>query len=91
MTDHATARPGGRVQVRDGRLLRPAQDGRGGYGAALTLVEITALDKDRYQQRVIGRLDPGLGWPGRRLHTLNRSGWLECIDGSAMSPRWRRR
>jgi hypothetical protein len=28
-------------------------------------------------------------WPGRRLHTLNRAGALEFIDGSAHSPRSR--
>jgi hypothetical protein len=33
------------------------------------------------------RADPS--WPGRRLHTLNRAGRLECIDGAAYSPRSR--
>jgi hypothetical protein len=92
LIDIASARPAGRVVVRGGRLLRPVQDGRFGYGAALAVAEITRLDEENFEQEVIGRLQPGQWWPGRRLHTLNRAGRLECIDGSAMSPRfWRPR
>ena len=92
LIDIASARPAGRVEERDGRLLRPVQDCRTGYGAALAVAEILRIDEQHFDQRVIARLSPGSWWPGRRLHTLNRAGRLECIDGSAMSPRlWRRR
>ena len=91
LVDIASARPAGRVVLRDGRLLRPTQDGRAGYGAALTLTEITRLDEAAFEQRVVAHLGPGESWPGRRLHTLNRAGNLEVIDGSGMSPRLRRR
>jgi hypothetical protein len=86
LVDLATARPGGRVVRRGHKLLRPFQDCRQGYGAALGLAEITRLDDDCFEQRVETILRPGPLWPGHRLHTLNRDGWLECIDGSA-SPR----
>ncbi|MDP3894951.1 hypothetical protein [Nocardioides sp.] len=85
--DIASARPAGRVVQRGGRLLRPAQDGTGGYGSALTLAEIVRLDTAGYEQRVVARLAAGDGWAGRRLHTLNRAGRLEVIDGSSRSPR----
>ncbi|GAA1426497.1 hypothetical protein GCM10009616_01210 [Microlunatus lacustris] len=88
LVDISSARPAGRVEDRDGRLLRPVQDGRSGYGAALGLAEITELDEQHFDQQVLSRLTPGPWWPGRRLHTLNRAGRLECIDGSAMSPRF---
>lgn len=90
LVDIAAARPAGRVVSRDGRLIRPVQDGRRGYGAALALAEVTRLDDDAYAQRVLSTVGPGPGWPGHRLHTLNRAGWLEVIDGSAFSPRYRR-
>lgn len=89
LVDISAARPAGRVVVRDGRLIRPVQDGRDGYGASLALAEVTRLDDDAFEQRVVSRLGPGPQWPGRRLHTLNRAGWLEVIDGSAYSPRYR--
>lgn len=91
LIDSASARPAGSVVVRDGKLLRPTQDCRDGYGAALTLTEITRLDDESFEQRVVAQLRASeQHWPGRRLHTLNRVGVLEVVDGSRMSPRfWR--
>jgi hypothetical protein len=85
LVDIASARPAGRIVQRDGRMLRPAQDCRGGYGRAVTLAEITRLDDDGFGQNILGTLEAGGAWAGRRLHTLNRAGRLECIDGSAIA------
>jgi hypothetical protein len=82
LVDIATARPAGHVVLRDGKLIRPFQDCRAGYGAALGLAEITRLDDEVFEQRVETIMRAGPLWPGRRLHTLNRAGRLECIDGS---------
>lgn len=91
LVDIASARPGGRMVVRDGRLLRPVQDNRTGYGASMLLTEVTRLDDDGFDQHVLAALGPSSQWAGRRLHTLNRAGNLEVVDGSAMSARFRRR
>ena len=88
LVDIASARPAGRVVSRDGALIRPFQDCRDGYGAALGLARITRLDDDAFEQQVETILHPGPLWPGRRLHTLNRAGRLECIDGSATARRF---
>jgi len=88
LIDIGSARPAGRVVYRNGRWIRPFQDCRAGYGAALGLAEITRLDADGFAQRIDTILRPGPLWPGRRLHTLNRAGRLECIDGSAMARRF---
>jgi hypothetical protein len=88
LVDIATARPGGRVVRRNGRMIRPFQDCTDGYGAALGLAEVTRLDDEGFAQRVDAVLRPGPKWPGRRLHTLNRAGRLECIDGSATARRF---
>jgi len=85
LVDISSARPAGRVVRRGDMLVRPVQDCRGGYGAALALATITRLDADGFEQRVDATILPGPLWPGRRLHTLNRAGRLECIDGSANS------
>lgn len=90
LIDISCARPAGHVVRRDGRLVRPTQDGTRGYGSGLALAEIEQLDETVFRQRVVARLAPGERWAGRRLHTLNRAGRLECIDGSAHSPRFRR-
>lgn len=89
LVDVASARPAGRVVERGGRLIRPVQDCRGGYGSALALAEVTRLDDEAFSQRVTARITAGARWAGRRIHTLNRAGPIECIDGSAFAPRLR--
>jgi hypothetical protein len=89
LVDQATARPAGAMVVRDGKLWRPVQDCTGGYGTGIGLAEVTRLDPDGFEQTVHAVLRPDPAWPGRRLHTLNRSARLECIDGAAYSPRSR--
>ncbi|WP_406857284.1 hypothetical protein ABEG18_06565 [Alsobacter sp. KACC 23698] len=87
LVDAALARPAGAMLARNGRLLRPIQDCTSGYGRAITIAEVTSLTEESFEQKVLSVLSPGPQWPGRRLHTLNRWGALECIDGSATSPR----
>ncbi len=89
LVDVASARPAGRIVARGGALIRPIQDCTEGYGRALGLARIDRLDADGYAQTVESRLQAGPAWPGTRLHTLNRSATLECIDGSARSSRLR--
>ena len=64
------------------------QDCSQGYGAALALAEVTELSPTTFRQQVRHNIAPGPAWPGRKLHTLNRSGTLEVIDGSRIQPRW---
>jgi hypothetical protein len=87
LIDIASARPAGRMIQRDGKLLRPVQDCRRGYGKALGLARVTRLDLEGYEQSIDAIVGPGPLWTGRRLHTLNRAGGLEFIDGSAMARR----
>ena len=87
LIDIASARPAGRMVVRDGALLRPVQDCRKGYGAALAIARVTRLDETGFSQEVETLLGPGPLWPGRRLHTLNSAGGFEFIDGSGFARR----
>jgi hypothetical protein len=87
LVDRSTARPAGNFVQRNGRLWRPVQDCAAGYGAALALVEVTDLTPNSFSQVVHKVLRPGEFWPGRKLHTLNRSGSLEVIDGSRIQPK----
>ena len=87
LVDAASARPAGAVRAHGGRLWRPVQDCTTGYGRALSLAQIDRLDRDHFSQSIQSRLNPGPLWPGSRLHTLNRCGRLECIDGSTYNPR----
>jgi hypothetical protein len=88
LIDAAGARQGGQFHLQDGRLWRPVQDCRHGYGRALGLAEVTRLDEQDYAQVIRTTLRPDRNWPGRRVHTLTRFGRLECIDGSRNSPKF---
>ncbi|WP_427025567.1 glucosamine inositolphosphorylceramide transferase family protein [Aureimonas ureilytica] len=88
LIDIASARPAGRMVWREGTLWRPVQDCRRGYGAAMGLARVLRLDADGFEQVVETILTPGPRWPGRRLHSLNRAGPYEFIDGSGTAPRW---
>lgn len=87
LVDIASARPAGRFLAQDGKLLRPTQDGRGGYGAALNLMEVTRLDDRGFEQRLVSQILPGEHWPGRRIHTFNTSARFAVVDGSRIAPR----
>lgn len=86
LIDVASARPAGPIVERDGALIRPVQDCRGGYGSALGLARILQLNEDGYRQRVEARLTAGCDWPGSRLHMRSAAGGFEFIDGSARPP-----
>ena len=88
LIDAAGARQAGQFHLQDGRLWRPVQDCRDGYGRVLGLAEVTRLDEQDYVQAIRTVLRPDRNWPGRRVHTLSRFGRLECIDGSRNSPRF---
>jgi hypothetical protein len=88
LVDSAGARQAGQFIQQNGRLWRPVQDCRDGYGRAIGLAEVTLLNGQDYAQVVHTVLRPNITWPGRRLHTLNRFGKLECIDGSRNSPKF---
>jgi hypothetical protein len=73
----AGARPAGNLFRHEGQLIRPAQDGRGGYGAAILLQRIDRLTPREYSATTLGRLEPPAGTHG--LHTLNAlpdGGWV---------------
>jgi hypothetical protein len=89
LIDRASARPAGNFVTINDRLWRPVQDCADGYGAALGLAEIVELSPTTFKQIVRHSLKPGPLWPGRKLHTLNRCGRLEVIDGSRVQPKAR--
>ncbi len=81
--DRAAARSGGAFVRIGKRIVRPVQDGTDGYGGGLGLSDLVRLDDDAVEfGRPVGILGRE-GWPYPRIHTLNRAGPLEVIDGLA--------
>lgn len=88
LVDSRVARPAGAVVSHNGALLRPVQDCSSGYGKKLAIMRIDALDPRTFRQTLVAHLGPGRHWPGGRLHTLNRFGRLEVIDGAILTPKY---
>ncbi|UCI07135.1 hypothetical protein [Mesorhizobium sp. B1-1-8] len=84
LIDRRMARPGGAF-IRDdqGRILLPVQDGTLGYGGGLGLSELLELNQDTVRISEPQPIATDGDWPYPQIHTLNRSGRLEVIDGIA--------
>jgi hypothetical protein len=87
VSDARGARPAGRLLVRDGHLIRPAQDGTPVYGRRIVLRRIDELTPTTYRETEIGSIEPA-GLPGvDRTHTIDGTDDLLVIDGRRR--RWR--
>lgn len=83
LIDYAAARPAGAFVHVGRRLVRPVQDGTLGYGGGLCLSDVIRLDEERVELSQPVPLLLTRNWPYPRIHTLNRAGSLEVIDGIA--------
>jgi hypothetical protein len=88
--DERTARPGGRVLVVDGRVIRFTQDCYPMYGSRVRAFEISELSPTRYSEREITQRPilkgSGKGWNRSGMHTvdshmLQDGRWIACVDG----------
>lgn len=86
--DRARARPGGAAIRTGGRLVLPVQDGTNAYGGGLGLSEIETLTDKAVTLKAPVPIDGEGFWPYPAIHTLNRAGGLEVIDGIATVSRW---
>ncbi|MBI9083749.1 MAG: hypothetical protein JEZ11_09130 [Desulfobacterales bacterium] len=96
--DENIARPGGRVVVVDGQILRFAQDDTPIYGNQVWGFRVTALTPRRYEEKRLAKrpiiTGSGTGWNRLGMHhiDLHRTGknlWIACVDGftEAFEPR----
>lgn len=81
--DRRLARPGGAFITGRNRILLPVQDGTHGYGGGLGLSELLQLDARTVRLSEPKPIAGGGDWPYPKIHTLNRAGRLEVIDGIA--------
>ena len=70
------ARPGGRMFRHGGRLFRPSQNCRDRYGGSLNISEITRLDPEHYEERLVREIKPN--WEPLRIG-LHHLDWHEGI------------
>jgi hypothetical protein len=88
VSDVSCARPAGRIFCSRGRILRPAQDGVGGYGAAIALSEIRTLTPSEYVERPLARITPDWERHARGTHTIDHDAGVQVMDVKRLEPRW---
>ena len=84
------ARPGGRVLVFDGRIVRYTQDDYPTYGNQVRAFEITELTTTSYEEKRVSEnpilTASGAGWNKHGMHHIDphrvgRNKWIACVDG----------
>ena len=88
--DANIARPGGRIIVLDGRIVRYTQDDDPNYGNQLRAFEITELTTKSYEEKEVCK-NPilkasGSGWNSKGMHHMDphqigKNEWIACVDG----------
>jgi hypothetical protein len=92
--DKTKTRPGGRVIVHDGKLLRFSQDNKQRYGHQVRVFHVTHLTKDEFQE-VEASPSPFLTpsndhtWRGVGMHhidpqLLEDGTWIAAVDGAGV-------
>lgn len=78
------ARPGGRLFIENGRLMRPAQDCSRKYGEALIIYQVDDLNKNgvlvEHEVRRIEAADLNVEKDPERVHQLTSDGSFEVVD-----------
>jgi hypothetical protein len=88
VSNAAHGRPAGALCREGDALIRPSQDGRGGYGHAITLNRIDRMTVREYRETPIGSVQT---WHSRvrGTHTFARSSMFDVVDARML--RFRRR
>lgn len=84
-SDVRGSRPAGRLFMHQGALCRPAQICTPLYGSGVAIARITRLTPECYTEQETEEIFPAAGQNVLGIHTINRSGDLNVVDG------WQRR
>ncbi|GAH11745.1 unnamed protein product, partial [marine sediment metagenome] len=88
--DANIARPGGRVLVFDGLIVRYTQDDDPTYGNQVRAFEITELTTLSYEEKEVPEnpilKTSGTGWNSDGMHhidahQIDENKWIACVDG----------
>ncbi len=80
VSDARSARPAGRLFVRDGRLYRPSQNSSGHYGYGFNICEIIKLTETDYEEKIVSRVEPKWDKNVVSTHTINYEDGLTIVD-----------
>ncbi|MGA7192539.1 MAG: hypothetical protein WBW94_02835 [Anaerolineales bacterium] len=85
--DIHSARPAGRIFIRDGNLIRPSQDNSHRYGYAIKFNHIVKLSETEYEEITESSFEPPHHAKILATHTFNQMNDLTVVD--AVIRRWK--
>jgi hypothetical protein len=85
--DMRTARPAGKISIRDGKIYRPSQDCSTSYGYSINLSEITQLTKNTYIESHVRSIKPNWDKKIKGIHTYSTDDRLTVIDAYRRLPK----
>lgn len=88
-TSSKTARPAGRIFIKNGKIYRPSQDSSGIYGRGININEITTLSETAYVETLVKKMLPASGDELKGVHTFNFTDKIMLIDGFRYNKRIR--
>lgn len=80
ISDIRTARPAGKVFIRDNKMYRPSQDCSVRYGKGFNLSEITVLTETEYDEILLKKVEPDWDKRLKGAHTYNFDKNFTIID-----------
>ncbi len=81
VSDAKSARPAGRLFVRDGHLYRPSQNSSRHYGYGFNICEIIKLTETEYEEKIVSVVEPKWDKNIVSTHTISYEDGLTIIDG----------
>jgi len=80
VSDVRTARPAGKLFVRDSKICRPSQNCEGRYGIGFNINHITKLTESEYEEVLLSDIKPDWDKKLKGTHTLNFDKDFTVID-----------
>ena len=81
VSDVKSARPAGRLFVRNGRIYRPSQNSANRYGYGFNICEICKLTDTDYEEKIVSKVEPKWDMNIVATHTINYESGLTILDG----------
>ena len=88
ISDCKSARPAGKVFIRDGRIYRPSQNCSRRYGYGFNFAEITELDESNFSEQIVTRVKPDWDKKIVGTHSFSREHQLHVVDAIQRRVKW---
>jgi hypothetical protein len=88
---NSVARPGGRLIVHQGKIVRYTQDGERHYGGSLRAFQVDEMTTEIYGEHEVLEspvlVASGTGWNATGMHhidphQISEGSWIACVDGN---------